>query len=368
MSEHRLRVGIIGLQPGQSWAARAHIPALRALPDRFDIAGVANRSRSSAEEAGKAYNLHAFSSVDELVNSPDVDIVTVTVRVPNHKEVVRKAIEAGKSIYCEWPLGRDLSEAEELAAMAAEHQIKTVIGTQARLAPEMLYLRGLMDQEYLGEILSSAVLAYGRGWGATISDEKRESYLLDKTNGATMLSIPMGHTLAAMQDIIGGIKQVSSIIGNRRNTVLSLQDGKSIAMTAPDQVLVNGVTEKNILFSLHYRGGTAPDGHGLIWELNGTKGVIRITGPSGHTQMVPLQIECCLLGDTAFKPVPVPETFLQGCPADVIPGNVARIYSRLASDLQTGRHTAPDFGDAVRLHRLLTAIEQSSGCGTRITV
>lgn len=360
MIKNRLRVGIVGLQAGRSWAARAHIPALRALSDRFEIAGVANRSRTSAEQAAKMYDINAFTSVDELVNSPDVDVVTVTVRVPNHKEVLLKAIAAGKSIYCEWPLGRDLNEAEQLANLAAQRKIKTVIGTQARLAPAMLYLGELMAKDYLGEILSSSLLAYGRGWGGTISDEKSESYLLDKANGATMLSIPVGHTLAAMQDIIGTVSKVSAIVGNRRNQATLLQNGKSFAMTAPDQVLVNGVTDQHILFSLHYRGGTPPDNHGLIWELNGTKGVIRVTGLSGHTQMVPLSVACCLIGEREFKPMPLPDALVNGFPADVIPGNVARMYARLAADLQTGQHTAPDFADAVRLHRLLSEIEASS--------
>ena len=42
MSEQRYRVGFVGLQPGRSWASVAHLPALRAMPDRFDIVGVAN--------------------------------------------------------------------------------------------------------------------------------------------------------------------------------------------------------------------------------------------------------------------------------------------------------------------------------------
>ncbi len=51
MTGHRLRVGIVGLQPGRSWAARAHIPELRALSESYEIVGVANTSLASAEKA-----------------------------------------------------------------------------------------------------------------------------------------------------------------------------------------------------------------------------------------------------------------------------------------------------------------------------
>ena len=49
MTEQRFRVGIVGLEPGRGWAARAHVPALRALSDNYEIVGVANTSLTSAQ-------------------------------------------------------------------------------------------------------------------------------------------------------------------------------------------------------------------------------------------------------------------------------------------------------------------------------
>src|SRR5690349_17931423 len=81
----RFKVGIVGLQPGRSWAARAHVPALRALADRFEIAGVANTSKASAEAAAAAMGIpRAYDNVAALVADPEVDIVAVTVKVPHH--------------------------------------------------------------------------------------------------------------------------------------------------------------------------------------------------------------------------------------------------------------------------------------------
>ena len=118
MTEKRFRVGIVGLEPGRSWAARAHVPALRALSDDYEIAGVANTSLESAQKAAAALEIpRAFNDVAELVSSPDVDIVAVTVRVSYHLEMVKAAIAARKHVFCEWPLGNGLAEAEELAAL-----------------------------------------------------------------------------------------------------------------------------------------------------------------------------------------------------------------------------------------------------------
>jgi predicted dehydrogenase len=71
MAQKRFGVGIIGLQPGRSWAAVAHVPALRALSDDFKIIGVANSSRESAEKAAGAMDIErAFTDVAELIAAP----------------------------------------------------------------------------------------------------------------------------------------------------------------------------------------------------------------------------------------------------------------------------------------------------------
>src|SRR5580692_13210989 len=151
MTEQRFRVGIVGLEPGRGWAARAHVPALRALSDSYEIVGVANTSLASAQRAAAALGLpRAFTDVAELVSAPDVDIVTVTVKVPHHLEVVKAAIEAGKHVYCEWPLGNGLAEAEELADLAKAKSILGVVGTQARVSPEIRRERSIRNRSARG--------------------------------------------------------------------------------------------------------------------------------------------------------------------------------------------------------------------------
>ncbi|MFA5496317.1 MAG: Gfo/Idh/MocA family oxidoreductase, partial [Porticoccaceae bacterium] len=119
MTGKPIRVGLIGLNPGIHWAATAHMPALKALSGDYQVVGVANTSLASAQRAAQAYALpHAFESADALVNSPEIDLVVVTVKVPHHHELVTAALNAGKHVYCEWPLGNGLDEARELADLA----------------------------------------------------------------------------------------------------------------------------------------------------------------------------------------------------------------------------------------------------------
>src|SRR6267378_5837509 len=105
-----LGVGIVGVSPVRGWAATAHIPALRALPN-YEIRGLSAHNAETARKAGEVFGVSAvFSDHEQLVAQPDIDLVAVTVKVPHHRELVSAALAAGKAVYCEWPLGRDLEE------------------------------------------------------------------------------------------------------------------------------------------------------------------------------------------------------------------------------------------------------------------
>src|SRR5881296_2766336 len=141
----RIRVGIIGANPDRGWAAQAHIPALKSLRDDFEITALSTTRRGSADAAGKLFGVPAaFDNHQELVNSPTVDVVAVTVKVPHHLELATAALEAGKAVYCEWPLGNGLEEAVTLAALAKKEGVLAVAGMQARSAPSVAYVRDLV--------------------------------------------------------------------------------------------------------------------------------------------------------------------------------------------------------------------------------
>src|SRR5207247_11256121 len=96
-----LGVGIIGVSPVWGWAATAHIPALRALPD-YEIRALSARSAESAHAVGQVFGVSAgFSDYQQLVIQPDIDVVAVTVKVQHQRERVSGARAAGKAVYCE---------------------------------------------------------------------------------------------------------------------------------------------------------------------------------------------------------------------------------------------------------------------------
>src|SRR5467141_1353832 len=238
--DKRIRVGIIGANPDRGWGAEAHIPALKSLSDDFEITALSTSRRESADAASKLFGVPvAFDNHQDLVNSPVVDVVAVTVKVPYHLELATAALEAGKAVYCEWPLGNGLHEAETLAALAKRQGVLAVAGLQARSAPAVAYVRDLVEQGYVGEILSTTLVGSGMGWGPTA--EPFNAYLNDKKNGATMLSIALGHAADALCHCLGEVRELSATMTMRRKTFTVGETDESKPMNADYQVLVSGL-------------------------------------------------------------------------------------------------------------------------------
>src|SRR5947199_1048273 len=358
----RIRVGIIGANPDRGWAARAHIRALKSLEDDFEITALSTTRRESAAAAAKLFGVAlAFDNHRDLVDSPDVDVVAVTVKVPYHLELATAALEAGKAVYCEWPLGNGLKEAETLAALAKKQGVLAVTGLQARAAPSVAYVRDLVEQGYVGEVLSTTLVGSGMGWGPTV--EPFNAYLNDRKNGATMLSIAVGHTVDALCYSFGEVRVLSATMAMRRQTFTIAETGESKPMTADDQVAVSGLLEGGAAFSIHYRGGVSR-GTNLLWEINGSEGDLQLTATGRQAQIWELDIRGGKGAQSSLENLVVPEQYWWAPPQG--PGtNVAQAYARFARDYREGTHFCPTFEDAVTRHRMLNAIETAAATGER---
>ena len=359
-------MGIIGANPDRGWAAQAHIPALKSLSDDFEITALSTTRRESADAAAKLFGVPAaFADHHELVNSPTVDVVAVTVKVPHHLELATAALEAGKAVYCEWPLGNGVKEAETLAALAKEKGVLAVAGLQARSAPSVAYVHDLIQQGYVGEVLSTTLIGSGMGWGPTV--EAFNVYLNDKNNGATMLSIALGHAAEALCHCLGEVRELSATMTMRRRSFTVEGTGETRPMAADDQVAVSGLLEGGAAFSIHYRGGVSR-GTNLLWEINGTDGDLQVTADGGQAQIFGLTLRGGRGLRASLEVLPVPERY-RWAPPQPGPGtNVAQAYARFARDYREGTHFCPTFDDAVTRHRMLDAIERAAATGRRQTL
>jgi predicted dehydrogenase len=151
---NKIRLGFVGANVRSQWASQSHFPALLAHPD-VEMTAVCTTRPETAEEARKAFGAKiAFTDFRAMVASAEIDAVAVVVKVPLHYEPTKAAIEAGKHVYTEWPLGRTTAEAEDLAALARTKGVLSVVGLQSRVSPALLFMKEQIEAGYVGEVLS----------------------------------------------------------------------------------------------------------------------------------------------------------------------------------------------------------------------
>src|SRR5262249_53205035 len=137
---NKVRLGLIGASVRGTWSSRSHLPAVQARSGVALTAGCTTRA-DRAQAARPAYGPPlAFGDYRKMIASPEIEAVAVVVRVPSHYAPTKAALEAGKHVYCEWPLGKTTAEAVELTALAQAKGLVTAIGLQARVNPALMYM------------------------------------------------------------------------------------------------------------------------------------------------------------------------------------------------------------------------------------
>ncbi|KAK9414042.1 hypothetical protein SUNI508_11368 [Seiridium unicorne] len=295
-----IRTAIIGLSSNAvtNWASQAHLPYLLSPEGRskFEIIALCNSSVDAAKKSVKAFDLspetRAYGSPDDLAADPDVQLVVVSTRVDKHYETALPNLKTGKNVYVEWPLAENLARAEELAQLAKEKGVKTVVGLQGRFTPPLIKLRELIASGRIGKVLSSKVSAFG---GAMHRENLTNGlrYFTDRKVGGNFLTIGFGHISDNIQYVLGDIQNIQSKLQIQRPDA-KLIDRASGEVTevvksdVPDLVFINGtlsesdITVEGASISIDARRGQPFKGEpAFIWTINGEKGEILLTSYNG---------------------------------------------------------------------------------------
>lgn len=350
-------MGIVGatVTPGGSgWGANAHAPALQALPN-FELKAVCTAHEESAKASADKFGADlAFHDINQMVAHPDIDLVSVVVRVPWHRDLVMAVIGAGKPVFCEWPLGAVLAEAKEMADAATAAGLPSLVGLQALSDPAVMYARDLVANGDIGDIVSvnmrvivSAITERGDGriWQGI------------RMNGANPMTIPGGHAIDAMCHILGEFAEVNARVTTRIKMWKHAVTGDDFLVDAPDTVSVAGVLQNGAEVS--WQVASVPyHASGTRMEVYGRKGTLVLTSKS--VNIGPSQIQLGV-GQDEMKEI-VPPASYHLAPSDMPQSsavNVAQAYARYAVAIGSGAAPTPDFDHAVVRHALIDALERS---------
>ena len=361
----KVRLGFVGANVRSNWSTQSHFPALMASPD-VEMTAVCTTRTESAEEAREAFGAKlAFHDYRQMVTSPEIDAVAVVVKVPEHYGPTRAAIEAGKHVYTEWPLGRNTAEAEELAALAKSRGVQTVVGLQSRVSPTLMYVKELLGSGYVGEVLACHVSCIRDG---ALARPSGRTWQRDFNLGANTLTIANGHVIDAMRFVAGDFARVRCLLTTQAPQWYETDTKQLVDVTSPDNVVVTGQLASGAVASSHV--AAAPwAGSGFRMEIYGRDGTLIVTGDVSSQRGQTLRLQGAQGGHELHDLV-VPERFVF-VPSDFPRGdpfNVGQMYALFADAVRTSQNRLPTFDTAVDLHRFLDTIKQSSDEGRELRV
>jgi len=356
-----VRIGIIGANPSNGWAGRAHMPGIKAGVPGVDLAAVSTTRQESADAAAEMFGAqYAFDDHRKMLEQDDIDVVAVVVKLPHHYALAKDVIESGKNVYVEWPLGTTTAQAEELAALAKEKGVRTAIGLQARHSAEFLHIRKLIEEDYVGDVLSVDLTQFSSGG---LERPSGRVWMRDRAAGANTLTITFGHAIDLLMTAVGPFEALSSMVTTQVHEWTATDTREKYSVDSPDDVRIAGKLRSGAAVSVHV-GQVAGINPGHRFVVHGTKGALMVTAngsPHAGGTGTLLGAE----GDSEMAEIKAPQdewVATNGLKGPSV--NIGKLWASYAKSIQNGtRDFNPDFEAAVQHHRFIDAVQKASDTG-----
>ncbi|ESK85819.1 dimeric dihydrodiol [Moniliophthora roreri MCA 2997] len=368
MAPKPIRIGFIGLST-QGWASDTLAPPLFQSPvsSKYALVAVSTTNPKSAAASAQKYTeikraagtddeaeVKAYhGSTSQIACDPDVDIVAVSVGSTFQKEAALRVIEAGKDVFVEWPVGRDLSETQELVDAAKRTGTRSLVGLQMRLCGYVQKIKEIIDSGKIGKIISTSFVdSYPREfpmWGPRVFSSR--VYTLAASNGASLFEAGAGHTIDTLTYLFGAVDFPSISTGLFVNQYPNAQlvdpvtnepTGETRPQETPHQIAFSGSFAAGAVFNVHIRAALPTGATRLWWVIDGEKGSLRIED------------------NMPFIMSSNPQVFLSGEKVEIEEEPPLQKASRAWEDFANAGKSHATLEDALATKKILEAVKKSA--------
>ncbi len=333
-----------------------------------EVHGICTRNPDKAASLAKQYGVgKVYLSEDEMISDPEIDVIDICTPNIAHYETLKKAIAAGKNIYCEKPLCTTAAEAEEIARMAREKGVICAVVFNTRFLLPVMRAKELVDDGRIGDVLSfrGAFLH-----SSSVDPHKPAGWKQNRDICGGGVLFDLGsHIIDMIYYLCGKFESVSGMSQIAYKTRAGM-DGSQWETNADEAFymtarLKNGACGTISVGKIMH--GTNDD---HSFEIYGTKGSIKFDlmepnflwfydatandNVKGYTK-----IECC-------GRYPAPGGVFPGVKAPIgwLRGHVGSMYNYLSA-VSEGRDPSPSFDDAAHIQAVMEAAYLSDRSGKR---
>ncbi len=369
-----MKIGIIGF--GSMGKTHAYaIDNLKyfyaALPFSAELYGICCAHRENAERAAQTYGFKKiYDTPEDMIADRDIDVIDICTPNIFHYDVLKKAIAAGKDIYCEKPLCTTYGEAREIAdMMQGAGNVGAVVFNTRFLLP-VLRAKELIESGRLGDILSF----FGRFFHSSAADPKKiAGWKQDKSVCGGGVLFDLGsHSIDLIRWLCGEFETVSGMSQIAYPVRLGT-DGTQWQTNADEAFYMTAKLKSGAAGTIAV-GKIMPgtnDDH--TFEIYGTRGSVRFDlmqpnflefydaekpeNERGYTM-----VECC-------GRYPAPSGVFPGVKAPVgwLRGHVGSMYNFLNAVYER-KTPSPSFDDAAAVQLIMEKAYLSDTTGRRETV
>jgi predicted dehydrogenase len=281
-------VGVIGM----GWMGEVHSRSYRSIPDRFAGSGLAPKLvvccdpvEERARSAQQRFGFQRFTTDwRQVIADPEVKAVNVAAPNGMHLEINRAALQAGKHVLCEKPVGREPKETLESYAAARKAGTITFVGYNYRWAPLVQYARKLVAEGQLGKLTHY----HGRFLNGYAGDPLGFlSWRFEQAQGLGTLGDLMSHVIDMAHMMAGPIESLAADqeIFIKRRPIPQPGAGTHYDKGRSDGPMGDVTNEDYVSALVHFQNGA----RGLLescrvingakcdmsFELHGTKGAVK---------------------------------------------------------------------------------------------
>lgn len=213
----KLNIGLVGA----GFMGKAHVVGYSNMPKLFwpapampVLKTVCDIVPEIAQEAKERFGFaQCCTDWKELIQDPEIDVVSICTPNNVHAPIAIAALEAGKHVICEKPIASTMEDAKAMAEAAEKAAAKGIISMNAyqyRRVPALVLAKKFLDEGALGEVLNIRC-TYLQSWSAD-PDSPLSWRFQKEIAGAGTLGDIASHVIDIAQYLGGDIEEVVSMM------------------------------------------------------------------------------------------------------------------------------------------------------------
>lgn len=153
---NKVNVGVIGVGAMGYNHARVYYRL-----EEANLMAISDITKGTLAKVSKKYDAQGFVDYENILEMPEIEVVSVCVPTTHHYNVVMDAIDHGKHVLVEKPIAFTLNEAKEMVSAAKKKGVKLGTGHVERFNPAIQKAKELIENDVIGDVVSASAKRVG---------------------------------------------------------------------------------------------------------------------------------------------------------------------------------------------------------------